>query len=457
MTAIEAAELPALAAGSNARTRILGKLLSNVLAALAVTALTWPIAGLEPNEVPGMFTIGLHLAAAHGLRFGHDVVFTYGPLGFLTFPSLVTASTAITSMVYALVANAALALAVLLVVRRSSGWPVAIAAAAAATLAPLPLADVPVLIVFAGAAWVLTSAAPPRLAVAGAGGFLAAFELLVKANDGLLCLVLALIAAAWVRPGAVRASAVTLASFAASTIALWIATGNRLGDLGAWLRLSAHLVGSYGQGMEAGPPSPPQLVPALVLAGALTALTLVAARRSVRARAVPLVLIVALTCFAYFKEGFVRYDDSHAPIFFAALVVMALVLPWPNAVLRTCGMLVAALSAGRLGIGQHALVALLLATAAWIVVTELRSTLLPPLALFAAVGAAFGASFIHDASADSADPITVVAAGTLLALALADKRQVLLVVACAAVVVTGTSVVSAPQAIVADIYRVPGP
>jgi hypothetical protein len=278
----------------------------------------------------------------------------------------------------------------------------------------------------------------------------------VKANDGLLCLVLALIAAAWVRPGAVRACAVTLASFAASTLTLWVSTGNRLGDLPTWLRLSAHLVGSYSQGMQSGPPSPALLAPALVLAGALTALTLVAARRHLRARPLPLVLIVALTCFAYFKEGFVRYDDLHTPIFFAALVIMALAFPWPNALLRTCGLVVAALAAGRLGTDQHDLVALLLAAAAWIVVTELRSTLLPPLALFAAVGAAFAASFRHDASLHSADPITVVAAATLLALALADKRRLLLLAACAAVVTTVASVVSAPQALVADIQRVPG-
>ena len=40
-------------------------------------------AGLDPS-----WQVGLQLAAVNGFVFGRDVLFTYGPLGFLMFPML---------------------------------------------------------------------------------------------------------------------------------------------------------------------------------------------------------------------------------------------------------------------------------------------------------------------------------------------------------------------------------
>src|SRR5258706_7290444 len=53
----------------------------------AVALLAWPFRTLPAASLDLSWEIGLHQAAAAGLRFGHDIVFTYGPLGFLAFPT----------------------------------------------------------------------------------------------------------------------------------------------------------------------------------------------------------------------------------------------------------------------------------------------------------------------------------------------------------------------------------
>ena len=51
---------------------------------------------------------GLAMAARQGLRFGHDVVFTYGPLGFLgTSPNLWSAQTAAATFCFAFATHVA--------------------------------------------------------------------------------------------------------------------------------------------------------------------------------------------------------------------------------------------------------------------------------------------------------------------------------------------------------------
>ncbi len=56
--------------------------------ALAVLTLPDTLWGITPG-IDISWIIGLHLAADNGLVFGRDILFTYGPLGFLMFPLLI--------------------------------------------------------------------------------------------------------------------------------------------------------------------------------------------------------------------------------------------------------------------------------------------------------------------------------------------------------------------------------
>ncbi len=55
-------------------------------AGLAIAVVTWPVAEASPSiAIDPSWIVGLQLAARQRLQFGHDIVFTYGPLGFLGF------------------------------------------------------------------------------------------------------------------------------------------------------------------------------------------------------------------------------------------------------------------------------------------------------------------------------------------------------------------------------------
>ena len=53
------------------------------VAVLTILVLTWPINTAQRVTTDSGWQIGLHQAIADGLPFGQDIVFTYGPLGFL--------------------------------------------------------------------------------------------------------------------------------------------------------------------------------------------------------------------------------------------------------------------------------------------------------------------------------------------------------------------------------------
>ena len=107
-----------------------------VVVALAINVMTWPSLWVSPQDgLDGSWQIGLHLAADHGLAFGRDIGFTYGPLGFLVFPLLVTGPTYALAFVATFVIRTLLILGLVVGGRRAFGngliaVPIAYAAAA---------------------------------------------------------------------------------------------------------------------------------------------------------------------------------------------------------------------------------------------------------------------------------------------------------------------------------------
>src|SRR6476660_8660186 len=56
------------------------------IAILSIAALSWPApAGPARSGIDPSWAAGLHLAIATGVHFGSDLVWTYGPLGFLAW------------------------------------------------------------------------------------------------------------------------------------------------------------------------------------------------------------------------------------------------------------------------------------------------------------------------------------------------------------------------------------
>ena len=297
---------------------------------VVLAALTWQVPGILPAiGFDDSWQIALHLAAVQHLDFGRDVVFTYGPLGFLSEPLVVSAWTGTLSFLYALAAQLALAALVYAAAARTYGRAAGAAAAFLALGLTLLLSDVPVYVALFAAVWALESDDhPARRWLVPLAGARAGFELLVKLNGGIVCFVLLALAAWRLPPFRARAEAVLLGAAAATTVVLWLVTGNALADLPTWLGRSWQIVSGYTNAVAVGAPthSREALFAALLVAGGAVLVGL-HARRLPRTRAAALVLVAAAYTFAYLKEGFVR-ADFHELYFFAAFAVSVLAFRW---------------------------------------------------------------------------------------------------------------------------------
>src|SRR3954447_442892 len=101
-----------------------------LLAAALVTLVSWLVKGaMEPRlDLDGAWEIALRQGLHDGLQFGPDLLFTYGPLGFLREPLLVYPMTARLAFVYGLIIHFALCAALIWGLRRALGslWAAAL-------------------------------------------------------------------------------------------------------------------------------------------------------------------------------------------------------------------------------------------------------------------------------------------------------------------------------------------
>jgi hypothetical protein len=292
------------------------------LLGFVVAVLAWgpgfalPSPGLDPS-----WWSGLYMATDQGLDFGTEVVFTYGPLGFMNLPWLWDSGLAAIAFAYAATVYVAFAMALVWTFRGRLGAPLA------CLIAFLVLAGVPGIIVPIGLAvlwaFAVLSKQPPRhslVALATGGAVFAAVECLGKLSTGPVVLVVLLLALIGARAPLKLVSAF-IAIFVFSIAALWLGTGQSLSGLpevaGNWMGI----VSGYNEAMASPTSSIPYAV-AMVLA---VCLSLVWAASgdfpSGRARyaSVAVALIVG---FAMYKQGVVRSDTAHLAIAFGTMAVV---------------------------------------------------------------------------------------------------------------------------------------
>lgn len=275
-----------------------------------------PVAGLDPS-----WQAALHMAAHRGVPFGDNLAFSFGPLGFLTEPVAYYGVTGALSGLFVVGLEAALCAAVLSVLRRSVGLAAAaVVTFVVATAAGLQLkpAEVVVVVAVVVAFGLLRGDHSPRTEtlLVVAGGVLAGTSLLVKFNTGVTVTGVAVLTAWFVGRRTWRSEAVLVVSTGGSMLLGWVATGNRLGDLGAYVRLSVDVASGYSEsmGIEAHDRVREYAVAAVVVL-VLVGLAWVASRSWPRARRIGLGLVGLLWLYAALKHGFVRHDE-HDIVFF---------------------------------------------------------------------------------------------------------------------------------------------
>jgi hypothetical protein len=321
--------------GGFERLATIGLRTATAIAVVAAALAAWPVETLEPG-VGGDWNwiAALSYAAHYGLRFGGQIAWSYGPLGFLTtsdgpvlyYDDVLRATWLFTALIQLLLAGT-----LLLALRRSLPLPIAVVGAA------VVLALVPDRTLALGFAWcaVVLARRDDRAGglastlLACALGALSGIVLLGKLNQGIALLALAAVAlSAAPRRRDVGAYVGTLL---ASAAAGWLATGQTLADVWPYLRNGAEVIAGYAGAMGLADPAHRWMY---AVALALTLLTLAAAWEATRGapprRRRALLVLCALYVAASLKEGFVRQDMGHMLLFLGDMLIVPAVLPLPR-------------------------------------------------------------------------------------------------------------------------------
>ena len=320
---------------------------------LLVAALSWPLAS-ELQPLPGGegdWQIALQIAVRQGLDFGPDVLFTYGPLGFLHYPVIVDAALARIAFAYTIVIHVGVCL-VLLHGLRPALRSLPLAALGTLLVASVIYEGAPIVIGFAAAAALVSGRVEQRraLLIAAGLGALAALELLAKLNAGITLLGLSAIAIACAPAGRPRAGAALAGGFAVVLGLGWLVTGQSLGAADDYVVGGFGIVSGYSEAMGLGVPDPGAIPGEYAAAFGIAVLGGFAVwsagvTLTWRGR-VGLGLMWALLWFTAFKAAFVRPDALHVNIFFGSTLGALAVIGWSSERRRTpillgCALLVA--------------------------------------------------------------------------------------------------------------------
>jgi hypothetical protein len=295
---------------------------------LIVALLGWrigmnpPGVGLDPS-----WNAGLAMGVEQALHWGKDIVFTYGPLGFLQTQLVWFTGQTVLSFLYSGLVYVVFCVGLVWALRR---LPLVLACVAAfACVTVLPLLEMSLLSAVFACFWLLEEGAertPRQLdAFVVAGATFAAPAALIKLSTGPLVALVLLIALIGARAGARRVVAY-LVLLAAELLVLWWATGQSLGDVPAFVSHTIEISSGYSSAMlRSTDVAAWKVAAASAAAMALTVALVLAAWRAPwrddRGRRAGTV-VVALAAFAIYKEGIVRVDAGHLTVLFANATVL---------------------------------------------------------------------------------------------------------------------------------------
>ena len=299
---------------------------------LVVFTLTWGGGVVIPGapSIDASMQAGLTMAAVGDLDFGGDIVFTFGPLGFLKSYLVFEPWPTRLATLYGAALQLALALSLVWAIRRNFGALIAVALAA--VIAVLCRGDISAIAVRVDAAviaiavvWCLAALTPgqpdwARKLVVYGGGPYAALEVLAKLNTGLIVLAIVLITAAALERDRLRSVAWVSGGFVGSFALIWFATGQGVGDLGDYVRSSVAITTGYSSGARLEWEQRDYDYALIAILGAATiAIAWLTTTRLGRRPRLAVLAITALVWFATAKGGIVSHDVFHMAVFYAAI------------------------------------------------------------------------------------------------------------------------------------------
>lgn len=296
-----------------------------VALAAVLTGLAWPIAnGVAKASLDESWQIALHLAASRGLRHGVEIVFTYGPLGFLGFPHPYVDATSALALIAAIVIYLTLIGTMLVQARRIlplwASLLVTLLVARIFVLLP-PFEALQALFALGCVEALAGRIRWPVPALSVLGGILAGAALLGKANIGIVVVLLGALTAVSISRPARRGLTIFIGATAASTLVLLLSVGQNLTDLPAFASGVYQIIAGYNEAMGADP-QPTRTWIYLALAGSAAILVWCAWQSShpwPRHRRIGLLALGLVFGFALWKTAIVR---EHATFVLATIMVL---------------------------------------------------------------------------------------------------------------------------------------
>jgi hypothetical protein len=303
-----------------------------VAAAAVTTAVTVPaVVGPAESGLDPSWRVGLELAAARHLDFGTEIVFTYGPLGFLFLPHLVVTWVSVLAFVYTMASGFLLAGTLLYSALKSFHPLIAVPLAYVLAWAPIDRGSVLAVCLLVWSVHALQGAIRPELIswLAPLGAAIAGFEMLIKLHVGAISLGIVLVATWLTSPSRLRAVATASAAGVVTVVVLFAATGNSLTGLPDWIKSAREVTSGYSASAALEQPG----LEWHYLAAAALPMTiglLMWSQTAVlgRVRQAAAVSFFAIFAFAAFKLGFVRHAGQHPQFFFASVAIASLAARW---------------------------------------------------------------------------------------------------------------------------------
>ena len=230
-----------------------------VLPPLVIMVLGWaPLTFQVSSSVDYGWVSALYMAVHDGLSFGTRVVFTYGPLGFLTQPEVWHVHLAILAFIYTVAIRFGVAAAIYHRARATFSSVIAFAIAVVVVSVGLGMAqNGEVVLMMIVAAWALDRGITGDLSIgfAALAGAYVGFQSLSRISVGVvLGLVLAILVVGLPERRRVCA-VVAVGGLLASIVAFWLISGQDLGTLPSYLARTSQVAAGYTSAMSAEDPS----------------------------------------------------------------------------------------------------------------------------------------------------------------------------------------------------------
>ena len=286
-----------------------------LFAASATAFLTFP--GVYFTVGPGLdpsweWAIN-YFAGARG-HFGQDLIFTYGPLGYLLVPLPMGSHLEQGIALQFFIAATIWGCAGFLTVRHRSVTSGSLFLIGYLLVCSF-LVEFEYQLLSAAAFLLAVGIETRRSTVLGPPTVLCGALLFMKFGTGVsaIAIVLAAVAVWWWRWRTIRGPAVLVSTYLATTVALGFFLLGPATGLREFLRLSLQIAYGYNDAMATNGPNRP-VIGALVVIAAFTATTFFLSRR--RAPSASILLLLLLPVLLAFKHSFVRADWGHEPMVF---------------------------------------------------------------------------------------------------------------------------------------------